>query len=97
MINSPKKPIKVALVGYKLANGGLERVFGNTTKLLHDAGIEVHTLVLENKTAYCQKHGYDFYGIHLNVDPKLIGLVVNNPSGYEFSQSAYNYLYNKKV
>jgi hypothetical protein len=31
------------------------------------------------------------------IDPKLIGLVVNNPSGYEFSQSAYNYLYNKKV
>ena len=31
------------------------------------------------------------------VDPKLIGLVVNDPSGYEFSQSAYNYLYNKKV
>ena len=31
------------------------------------------------------------------VDPKLIGLVVNNPSGYDFSQSAYNYLYNKKV
>lgn len=52
MINSPKKPIKVALVGYKLANGGLERVFGNTTKLLHDAGIEVHTLVLENKIEY---------------------------------------------
>ena len=49
MTNSPKKPIKVALVGYKLANGGLERVFGNTNKLIHDAGIEVHTLVLENK------------------------------------------------
>ena len=31
------------------------------------------------------------------IDPKLIGLVVNNPSGYDFSQSAYNYLYNKKV
>jgi glycosyltransferase involved in cell wall biosynthesis len=52
MTNSPKKPIKVALVGYKLADGGLERVFGNTTKLLHDAGIEVHTLVLEKKIEY---------------------------------------------
>lgn len=52
MINSPKKPIKVALVGYKLADGGLERVFGNTTKMLHDAGIEVHTLVLENKIEF---------------------------------------------
>jgi glycosyltransferase involved in cell wall biosynthesis len=52
MINSPKKPIKVAVVGYKLADGGLERVFGNTTKMFHDAGIEVHTLVLENKIEY---------------------------------------------
>ena len=52
MTNSPKKPIKVAVVGYKLADGGLERVFGNTTKMLHDAGIEVHTLVLENKIEY---------------------------------------------
>jgi hypothetical protein len=31
------------------------------------------------------------------IDPKLIGLVVNDPSGYEFSQSAYNYLFNKKI
>jgi N-acetylgalactosamine-N,N'-diacetylbacillosaminyl-diphospho-undecaprenol 4-alpha-N-acetylgalactosaminyltransferase len=52
MTNSPKKPIKVAVVGYKLADGGLERVFGNTTKMLNHAGIEVHTLVLENKIEY---------------------------------------------
>lgn len=52
MINSPKKTIKVAVVGYKLADGGLERVFGNTAKMLHDAGIEVHTLVLENNIEY---------------------------------------------
>lgn len=31
------------------------------------------------------------------IDPKLIGLVVNDPSGYEFSQAAYNYLYGKKI
>jgi hypothetical protein len=31
------------------------------------------------------------------IDPKLVGLVVNDPSGYDFSQAAYNYLYNKKV
>jgi hypothetical protein len=31
------------------------------------------------------------------IEPKLVGLVVNNPSGYEFSQAAYNYLYNKRV
>lgn len=52
MINSPKKPIKVAVVGYKLADGGLERVFGNTTKMLHEAGIEVHTIILESKVEY---------------------------------------------
>jgi 5'-deoxynucleotidase YfbR-like HD superfamily hydrolase len=31
------------------------------------------------------------------IEPKLVGLIVNNPSGYEFSQAAYNYLYNKRV
>lgn len=52
MKNHSKKPLKVAIVGYKLAEGGLERVFGTTTKMLHDAGIEVHTLVLEDKIDY---------------------------------------------
>jgi len=52
MKNHSKKPLKVAVVGYKLAEGGLERVFGTTTKMLHDAGIEVHTLVLEDKIDY---------------------------------------------
>jgi hypothetical protein len=33
----------------------------------------------------------------VNIDPKLVGLIVNNPSGYEFSQSAYDYLYKKRV
>ena len=31
------------------------------------------------------------------IEPKLVGLVVNNPNSYEFSQAAYNYLYNKKI
>jgi len=31
------------------------------------------------------------------IEPKLVGLVVNDPSGYEFSQAAYNYLYNKRI
>ena len=52
MKNHSKKPLKVAIVGYKLAEGGLERVFGTTTKMLHDAGLEVHTLVLEDKIDY---------------------------------------------
>jgi len=31
------------------------------------------------------------------IDPKLIGLVVNDPTGYDFSQASYNYLYGKKI
>ena len=52
MKNHSKKPLKVAVIGYKLDEGGLERVFGSTTKMLHDAGIEMHTLVLEDKIDY---------------------------------------------
>lgn len=33
----------------------------------------------------------------VNIDPKLVGLIVNNPSQYDFSQSAYDYLYKKRV
>jgi hypothetical protein len=31
------------------------------------------------------------------IDPKLIGLVANDPSGYEFSQASYDYLYGKRI
>jgi hypothetical protein len=31
------------------------------------------------------------------IDSKLVGLIVNDPSGYEFSQSAYDYLFKKRV
>ncbi|RAK22500.1 glycosyltransferase involved in cell wall biosynthesis [Flavobacterium aquaticum] len=52
MTNHSKKQLKVAVIGYKLAEGGLERVFGTTTKMLHDEGIEVHTIVLEDKIEF---------------------------------------------
>lgn len=52
MKNNPKKPLKVAIVGYKLADGGLERVFANLTNLLDQNGVEVHTIVLESKILY---------------------------------------------
>ncbi|MCL9769893.1 glycosyltransferase [Flavobacterium sp. HXWNR69] len=52
MTNHSKKQLKVAVVGYKLAEGGLERVFGTTTKMLHDVGIEVYTIVLEDKIEF---------------------------------------------
>ena len=32
-----------------------------------------------------------------SIDPKLIGLVTNDPSGYQFSAAAYDYLYTKRV
>lgn len=31
------------------------------------------------------------------IEPKLVGLIVNNPQGYDFSQAAYDYLYGKKI
>jgi hypothetical protein len=47
-------------------------------------------------TKNIQKYG-KLIGEVVNIDPKLVGLVVNDPSGYEFSQSAYEYLYKKRV
>ena len=31
------------------------------------------------------------------INPRLIGLVTNDPTGYDFSQAAYNFLYKKKI
>ena len=31
------------------------------------------------------------------IDPKLVGLIANDPNGYDFSQASYNYLYNKQI
>ena len=31
------------------------------------------------------------------IEPRLVGLIVNDFSGYEFSQSAYDYLYGKRI
>jgi hypothetical protein len=39
----------------------------------------------------------ELIGQVVNIEPKLVGLIVNDPSGYEFSQSAYNYLYKKRI
>ena len=32
-----------------------------------------------------------------NIEPRLVGLITNNFSGYEFSQAAYNYLYRTNI
>jgi hypothetical protein len=47
-------------------------------------------------TKNIKKYG-KLIGEVVNIDPKLVGLIVNDPSGYEFSQSAYEYLYKKRV
>lgn len=47
-------------------------------------------------TKNIEKYG-KLIGEVVNIDPKLVGLIVNDPSGYEFSQSAYEYLYKKRV
>jgi hypothetical protein len=31
------------------------------------------------------------------IEPRLVGLITNNFSGYDFSQAAYNYLYDKRI
>lgn len=39
----------------------------------------------------------ELIGEVVKIEPKLVGLIVNDPTGYEFSQSAYDYLYKKRV
>lgn len=51
MAKQEKKP-KIALVGYKLAQGGQERVFSNVSILLNDADCDVHIIVLEDAIEY---------------------------------------------
>jgi len=31
------------------------------------------------------------------IEPKLVGLIANSPSGYDFSQASYDYLYGKRI
>jgi hypothetical protein len=47
-------------------------------------------------TKNINKYG-NLIGEVVKIDPKLVGLIVNDPSGYKFSQSAYDYLYKKRV
>lgn len=43
---------KIALVGYKLAQGGQERVFSTVSALLKQAGCDVYVIVLEDEIEY---------------------------------------------
>ncbi|MEC5166148.1 glycosyltransferase involved in cell wall biosynthesis [Flavobacterium sp. PL11] len=46
------KKIKIAIVGYKLAGGGLERVFSTVSNILQESDCEVYVIVLENEIEY---------------------------------------------
>lgn len=52
---------KIALVGYKLAKGGLERVFSTVSEMLHESDYEVHVIILENEIEY------PYYGTVVNL------------------------------
>lgn len=43
---------KIALIGYKLAHGGLERVWSTVSEMLHDSQCEISVIVLENEVLY---------------------------------------------
>ena len=60
MVKQGKKT-KIVLVGYRLANGGLERVLSTVSDLLHYSNCEVHVIVLENEVEY------PFHGTLINV------------------------------
>ena len=60
MVKQGKKT-KIVLVGYKLANGGLERVLSTVSDLLHYSNCEVHVIVLENEVEY------PFHGTLINL------------------------------
>jgi hypothetical protein len=55
-------------------------------------GIQSSTVAAENSKKYGK-----LVSELSTINPKLIGLVTNDPTGYNFSQAAYNFLYKKKV
>jgi hypothetical protein len=63
-----------------------------TTLSKNPTGVQSSVQAIEN----IKKYG-GLVGDLAKIDPKLVGLIVNDPSGYEFSQASYNYLYGKKV
>ena len=63
-----------------------------TTLSKNPTGVQSSVQAIENIKKYD-----GLVGELAKIDPKLVGLIVNDPSGYEFSQASYNYLYGKKV
>ena len=63
-----------------------------TTLSKNPTGVQSSVQAIENIKKYD-----GLVGELAKIDPKLVGLIVNDPSGYEFSQASYDYLYGKKV
>ena len=63
-----------------------------TTLSKNPTGVQSSVQAIENIKKYD-----GLVGELAKIDPKLVGLIVNDPSGYEFSQASYDYLYGKRV
>jgi hypothetical protein len=55
-------------------------------------GVQSSTVAAENTKKYS-----GLISELSNINPRLIGLVTNDPTGYDFSQAAYNFLFRKKI
>ncbi|MCL9808512.1 glycosyltransferase [Flavobacterium luminosum] len=79
MVNTRTK-CKIALVGYSLSHGGLEKVIANLSFMLGKNNFEVHTIILSDDI------GYDFHGKLVNIE--------KNVAKYPFSKlSKYAYFF----
>ena len=63
-----------------------------TTLSKNPTGIQSSVQAIENIKKYD-----GLVGDLAKIDPKLVGLIVNDPNGYDFSQASYDYLYGKKI
>jgi hypothetical protein len=63
-----------------------------TTLSKNPTGVQSSVQAIENIKKYD-----GLVGELAKIDPKLVGLIVNDPNGYEFSQASYDYLYGKKI
>ena len=63
-----------------------------TTLSKNPTGVQSSVQAIENIKKYD-----GLVGDLAKIEPKLVGLIVNDPSGYDFSQASYNYLYGKNV
>lgn len=64
MANAKKNKFKIALVGYSLAEGGLERVLSSVSGMFHALGFEVHLIVLVDKVEYDYQGKLVNFGIY---------------------------------